>query len=435
MEIIKYPDKNQLQKILKRPYSSNQEVRSTVQNIIKKVRDNGDKALLELAKKFDNSPKMKSVQVTEQEIKEASKQVSPKMKQNIALAAKNITKFHSANKNIDKKIETSSGVKCWSKRLAIPKVGLYVPGGNAPLFSSVLMLGIPAKIAGNQEVVLCTPPNQGKINPLILYAAQSIGIRKIYKAGGAQAIAAMALGTQSIPVVDKIFGPGNQYVTVAKQILSQDNVAIDMPAGPSEVLVIADHTARPEFIAADLLSQAEHGPDSQVFCVTDSEKIAQQIAKEVEQQLQKLPSQNQEYAQKSLQFSTIILCNDMQEGVQISNQYAPEHLIIMTENSEEFANKITNAGSVFIGKYAPESAGDYASGTNHVLPTGGWARSYSCLSVDDYTKKISFQKLSKKGLQAIGPAVHDMAKAEKLYAHANAVDVRLKNITKEQNDD
>ena len=354
------------------------------------------------------------------------------MKENIALAAKNITKFHSANKNNGDKIETSSGVKCWSKRLPIPKVGLYVPGGNAPLFSSVLMLGIPAKIAGNQEIVLCTPPNKGQINPLILYTAQSIGITKIYKAGGAQAVAAMALGTESIPAVDKIFGPGNQYVTVAKQILSQDSVAIDMPAGPSEVLVLADNSAQPGFVAADLLSQAEHGPDSQVLCVTDSDKIAGQIAQEVEKQLLDLPSQNREYAQKSLEFSTIILCNDMQEGVQISNQYAPEHLIIMTKNAEELAKKVTNAGSVFIGKYAPESAGDYASGTNHVLPTGGWARSYSCLSVDDYTKKISFQKLSPKGLQEIGPAIEDMAKAEKLYAHANAVNVRLKNIAKER---
>ncbi|MCF7884959.1 MAG: histidinol dehydrogenase [Candidatus Marinimicrobia bacterium] len=435
MEIIKYSEKQDYRQILQRPYSANKKLRKVVKDIIKNIRDNGDKALFELAAKFDNSPAMKSLQVSQEEIEKAAKNVSSEMKHNIQLAATNIEKYHKADLPSGSWVETSSGVKCWSKRVPIEKVGLYIPGGNAPLFSSVLMLGIPAKIAGNDEIVICTPPNKGQINPLILYTAHMIGINKIYKAGGAQAIAALAYGTESIPAVDKIFGPGNQYVTEAKQLLSQELVSIDMPAGPSEVLVICDDTAEPEFIAADLLSQAEHGPDSQVICVTTSKKLSEQVQEAVDEQLQQLPQQNRNYAHKSLEYSKIMIVKDLSNAIDISDAYAPEHLIIMTKNAEEIAGQIKNAGSVFIGKYSPESAGDYASGTNHVLPTGGWAASYSCLSVDDYMKKISFQKLSQKGLKNIGLAIEEMAKAESLYAHQNAVKVRLAKIQQEKEND
>jgi histidinol dehydrogenase len=431
MQFIEYPDQKNYGELLARPYSADDKARTAAREIINQVIKDKDQALIELAARFDNSPDMKSIQVSEKEINAATEKVSVEMKEAINLAVNNIRKYHKAELAQSQPVETSEGVKCWSKKIAIEKVGLYIPGGNAPLFSSVLMLGIPAKIAGNKEIILCTPPDQGEIDPLILYTADLIGISKIYKAGGAQAIAAMAYGTETIPAVDKIFGPGNQYVTAAKQILSQNVVAIDMPAGPSEVLIIADETAEPQFIAADLLSQAEHGIDSQVICVTTSAKLGNQIEAAVNEQLKELPEQNRKNAKSSLNSSKIIIAGDLEKAVKISNYYAPEHLIIMTRQAEELAEKITNAGSVFIGKFSPESAGDYASGTNHVLPTGGWAASYSCLSVDDYMKKISFQKLSKEGLSKIGPALEKMAAAEKLEAHKNAVTVRLNKINEE----
>jgi len=345
----------------------------------------------------------------------------------IQQAYHNIFKFHQSQVEEVKKISTMDGVECWRKSIPIEKVGLYIPGGTSPLFSTVLMLGIPAKIAGCQEIVMCTPPDsQGKIHPAILYTAQVIGIDRIYKVGGAQAIAAMAYGTATVPAVQKIFGPGNQYVTAAKQLISQEGIAIDIPAGPSEVAVVADHTAEAEFVAADLLSQAEHGRDSQVLLITTEEKLIKDVQEVVQNQLAQLP--RSEIARDALDHSKLILVQNIDEAIELVNNYASEHLILMLENAEKVIDKVINAGSVFIGKYTPESAGDYASGTNHTLPTNGYAAAYSGVSLDSFIKKITFQQISAKGLQKIGPVIETMAQAEKLQAHKMAVSVRLKQI-------
>jgi len=423
MEIIKYPSQEQWSGILKRPALETESLFDTVRAIIDKVRTGGDNALLEYASTFDKV-KLESLIVTDAELKEAEAGVSIELKSALYMAKRNIETFHSAQRFEGKKIETMEGVTCWQKAVAIEKVGLYIPGGTAPLFSTVLMLAIPAKIAGCKEIVLCTPPNkEGKIHPAILFAAQLAGVSKIFKVGGAQAIAAMAYGTESIPKVYKIFGPGNQYVTAAKQLVSLREVAIDMPAGPSEVEVLADETANPAFVAADLLSQAEHGVDSQAVLVTTSEKLLKDVMYEVERQLGYL--KRRDIAEKSLKNSKLILVKDMEEAMQLTNAYAPEHLIIETNDYMELAQKVVNAGSVFLGHLTPESAGDYASGTNHTLPTNGYAKAYSGVSLDSFIKKITFQEILPQGMAMLGPAIEIMAANEELDAHKNAVTVRL----------
>jgi histidinol dehydrogenase len=358
---------------------------------------------------------------------EAENHISPGLKKAIELASANIEKFHTAQKPEIRKVETMPGVICWQKPVAIEKVGLYIPGGTAPLFSTVLMLAIPARIAGCKEIVLCTPPGKnGKIHPAILFAAKFAGVKKVFKLGGVQAIGAMAYGTESVPKVHKIFGPGNQYVTAAKQLVSMNEVAIDMPAGPSEVMVVADETSNPAFVASDLLSQAEHGADSQVILVANSQDLIEQVKNEISRQLEKLP--RKEFAKKSLENSVLIVMENEQETVDLINEYAPEHLILSTKNYTELAEKVTNGGSVFLGNFTPESTGDYASGTNHTLPTNGWARSYSGVNLDSFLKKITFQEISGDGLKSIGPAIEMMAAAEELEAHKNAVSLRLKEI-------
>ena len=397
-----------------------------VGTILKEVRTNGDKAVIEYEERFDKV-KLESLAVSEAEIKEAEKEVPIELKVAILLAQRNIYTFHKKQKFEGKKVETMEGVTCWQKAVGIEKVGLYIPGGTAPLFSTVLMLAVPAKIAGCKEIVLCTPPNkEGKINPAILYAAQVAGVSKIFKAGGVQAIGAMAYGTESVPKVYKIFGPGNQYVMAAKQQVAMHDVAIDMPAGPSEVEVIADETANPAFVAADLLSQAEHGVDSQVVLITTSEKLLDEVEYEVQHQLSRLP--RWQIAEKSLANSKLILVKDMDEVIELTNEYAPEHLIIETKNYMELAERVVNAGSVFLGSYTPESAGDYASGTNHTLPTNGYAKAYSGVSLDSFIRKITFQEISREGIQNIGPAIEVMAAHEQLDAHKNAVTVRLNSL-------
>ena len=363
--------------------------------------------------------------VSEKELDNATQQVTPELKAAITIAKNNISTFHTQQLQQEQLIETMPGVKCWRKSVAIEKVGLYIPGGTAPLFSTVLMLAVPATLAGCKEIVLCSPPQKdGTINPVILFAAKLAGITKIFKAGGAQAIAAMAYGTESIPKVYKIFGPGNQYVTCAKQLVQADNIAIDMPAGPSEVCVLADDSADPSFVAADLLSQAEHGADSQVFLVTTSKLLADRVKSEIDKQLKELP--RKKMALQALENSKAVIVETIEDGIELVNEYAAEHLIISCANDEAIAEQIINAGSVFLGNYSPESVGDYASGTNHVLPTNGFARSYSGVSVDSFVKKITWQKLSKEGLTRIGPTVELMAETEGLQAHANAVRKRLK---------
>lgn len=422
MNIIRFPSEKEIQQIIERPVQQNIEER--VLPIIHAVKENGDKALKEFALKFDGV-NIKNLLVSESEFQEAQILVSETLKHSIATAKNNIEKFHAAQKEAGNKIETMPGVVCWRKSVAIEKVGLYIPGGSAPLFSTILMLAVPAKLAGCREIVLCTPPDkQGKIHPAILYTAQSLGITSVFKAGGAQAIAAMAYGTESIPKVYKIFGPGNQYVTAAKQIVTKEGVAIDMPAGPSEVAVIGDDSCEPDFVAADLLSQAEHGPDSQVIFITDSETVLSSVKAAVDDQLKKLP--REQIATKALENSKAVLVNNMDEAISLSNQYAPEHLILQTKNAESLAEKVINAGSVFIGNYTPESAGDYASGTNHTLPTNAYARAYSGVSLDSFVRKITFQHISKNGLAQIGPVIENMAEAEQLFAHKNAVSIRLK---------
>ena len=426
MKKILYPHKSDWAELLKRPTQDVSTLFENVSAILKNVKANGDKAVLEYAEKFDRV-KLESLAVTPEEMKEAEAQVPIELKVAILLAQRNIYTFHKKQKFEGKKVETMEGVTCWQKAVGIEKVGLYVPGGTAPLFSTVLMLAVPAKIAGCKEIVLCTPPNkEGKVNPAILYAAQVAGVSKIFKAGGVQAIGAMAYGTESVPKVYKIFGPGNQYVMAAKQMVAMHDVAIDMPAGPSEVEVIADETANPKFIAADLLSQAEHGVDSQVVLVTTSEKLLEEVEYEVQHQLSRLP--RWQIAEQSLANSKLILVKDMEEAISLTNEYAPEHLIIETKDYMELAEKVVNAGSVFLGSFTPESAGDYASGTNHTLPTNGYAKAYGGVSLDSFIRKITFQEINREGIQNIGPAIEVMAANEQLDAHKNAVTVRLKSI-------
>jgi histidinol dehydrogenase len=408
--------------LLKRPALDNSALREQVGLILNAVKLNGDLAIKQYTKQFDGVA-IENNQVLYSEIENASKQISNELKEAIQLAAKNISSFHEKQIATPEIIETMPGITCWRKSVGIEKVGLYIPGGSAPLFSTILMLGIPASIAGCKEIVLCSPPDKnGQLHPAILYTAQLVGIKKIYKVGGVQAIAAMAFGTETIPQVNKIFGPGNQYVTAAKQIIQQEGVAIDMPAGPSEVCVLADDSAEPAFVAADLLSQAEHGSDSQVLLISNSIALVEKVNIELEKQLEALP--RKEMATKALLNSKAIVVSEMEEAIDLVNEYAAEHLIIACTNASVIADNIINAGSVFIGNYSPESVGDYASGTNHTLPTNGYAKAYSGVSVDSFVKKITFQELSKQGLDNIAGAVELMAEAEGLQAHANAVRIR-----------
>ena len=426
MKKIIHPDRKDWAEILKRPVLNMETLRGTVCEVLDRVKAEGDKAVMEYEEHFDKV-KLDSLAVTEEEMKEAEQNVPIELKVAILLAQRNIYTFHKKQKFETKKVETMEGVTCWQKAVGIEKVGLYIPGGTAPLFSTVLMLAVPARVAGCKEIVLCTPPNkEGKINPAILYAAQISGVSKIFKAGGVQAIGAMAYGTESVPKVYKIFGPGNQYVMAAKQQVSLHDVAIDMPAGPSEVEVIADETANPAFVAADLLSQAEHGVDSQVVLITTSEKLMEEVEYEVQHQLSRLP--RWEIAEKALANSKLILVKDMEEAIAMTNEYAPEHLIIETKDYMELAEKVVNAGSVFLGSLTPESAGDYASGTNHTLPTNGYAKAYSGVSLDSFIRKITFQEITREGIQNVGPAIEVMAANEQLDAHKNAVTIRLKSI-------
>jgi histidinol dehydrogenase len=426
MKKIIHPDRKDWAEILKRPVLNMETLRGTVCEVLDRVKAEGDKAVMEYEERFDKV-KLDSLAVTEEEMKEAEQNVPIELKVAILLAQRNIYTFHKKQKFETKKVETMEGVTCWQKAVGIEKVGLYIPGGTAPLFSTVLMLAVPARVADCKEIVLCTPPNkEGKINPAILYAAQVSGVSKIFKAGGVQAIGAMAYGTESVPKVYKIFGPGNQYVMAAKQQVSLHDVAIDMPAGPSEVEVIADEAANSAFVAADLLSQAEHGVDSQVVLITTSEKLMEEVEYEVQHQLSRLP--RWEIAEKALANSKLILVKDMDEAIAMTNEYAPEHLIIETKDYMELAEKVVNAGSVFLGSLTPESAGDYASGTNHTLPTNGYAKAYSGVSLDSFIRKITFQEITREGIQNVGPAIEVMAANEQLDAHKNAVTVRLKSI-------
>jgi histidinol dehydrogenase len=428
MNIIRYPERSEWQKIVERPHLDVSQLNETVASVLADVKLRGDEAVKGYELKFDHVD-LASLEVTKEEIAEAEKLVTKELKEAIQLAHANIKTFHESQRFRSKKIETQPGVTCWQKSVPIEKVGLYIPGGTAPLFSTVLMLATPAKIAGCKEIVLCTPPNrEGKVNPAILMAAQIAGVSKIFKAGGVQAIGAMAYGTESIPKVYKIFGPGNQYVMAAKQQVSIHDVGIDMPAGPSEVCVIADDTANAEFVAADLLSQAEHGADSQVFLITTSNKFIDEVQKELDKQLEALP--RKEIAQKALENSMLVLVSDMREAIDLSNTYAPEHLVIQTEDYEDVASKVINAGSVFLGQYACESAGDYASGTNHTLPTHGYATTYNGVNLDSYCRKVTFQHLTEEGVRQIGHAVELMAEAEQLDAHKNAMSVRIKSLGK-----
>jgi len=426
MKIVRYPQKKDWQTVLARPIFDTARETEAVRKILDDVRENGDEALRSYSKLFDNV-EINELAVSEDEFVEAEQRVPPELKNAIQTAKTNIEKFHSAQCEESRVIETTPGVFCWRKSVAIEKVGLYVPAGTAPLFSTVLMLGVPAKLAGCREIFLCSPPDKsGKIADAILYSAQVCGIDNVFKIGGAQAIGALAYGTETVPKVYKIFGPGNRFVTCAKQIVSQTDTAIDMPAGPSEVAVLADETCVPRFVAADLLSQAEHGVDSQVLLVTISEKVIEETLDEIETQLERLP--RKEIAEKSLAESKAILVSDLDEGIDIVNEYAAEHLILAVTGAENVAEKIVNAGSVFIGNYSCESAGDYASGTNHTLPTGGFARSFSGVSLDSFVKKITFQKLTEDGVRNLGKTIEIMAEAESLDAHKNAISVRLNEI-------
>lgn len=425
MNIIKYPARSEWKSILSRPTLNTATLRDTVLQVLGDIREKGDKAVIEYEEKFDKV-KLASLEVTEEEFAEAEKATDSTLKEAIGKALENIRTFHASQKFEGQKITTTTGVTCWQKAVAIEKVGLYIPGGTAPLFSTVLMLAAPAKIAGCKEIVLCSPPNrEGKINPAILYAAKAAGVSRIFKAGGVQAIGAMAYGTESIPKVYKIFGPGNQYVMAAKQEVSLHDVAIDMPAGPSEVAVLADETANPAYVASDLLSQAEHGVDSQSILITTSEELFNAVQEEVEKQLSVLP--RKEITEKSLSHSKLILVSSIDEAIEMSNEYAPEHLIIETKDYMHVAERIVNAGSVFLGPYTPESAGDYASGTNHTLPTNGYAKAYSGVNLDSFTRKITFQEITREGIMNIGPTIETMAANEFLDAHKNAVTVRLKS--------
>lgn len=426
METFINPDKQEWAKILKRPLFENAELEPIVASILNNVKENGDKAVLDYCRKFDN-PNIENLKVSQQEINVADSLVSDKLKTAIKIAIANITKFHERQAEIPSVTETMFGVKCWRKSVGIEKVGLYIPGGSAPLFSTILMLAIPAKIAGCKEIVLCTPEGKtGSIHPAILYAAKQAGVTQIFKVGGAQAIAAMAYGTETIPQVYKIFGPGNQFVMKAKMMVSMQGVAIDMPAGPSEVMIVADDTANPEFIAADFLSQCEHGKDSQAFLLTTSKRVAEETSQAVERQMSVL--KRNEIVDVSVQHSKIVVFDSQDEMIAMMNEYAPEHLILSVDNAFQFSKNVVNAGSVFLGNYSPESAGDYASGTNHTLPTNGYAKAYSGVSLDSFVRKITFQEIIPQGLMTLGPTIETMAESEMLDAHKNAVSIRLKEI-------
>lgn len=430
MILIDYPEKSQWQELLKRPVMNTESLFGTVQGIIDRVKAGGDEAVLQYEMQFDKVS-LSALAVSSEEFDEAENLIDEELKAAIRLAAGNISAFHAAQRFVGKKVETQPGVTCWQKAVPIEKVGLYIPGGTAPFFSTVLMLAVPACIAGCREIVLCTPPGKdGKVHPAVLFAARVAGVQRVFKAGGVQAIAAMAYGTESIPKVYKIFGPGNQYVTAAKQLVSLRDVAIDMPAGPSEVEVLADATANPVFVAADLLSQAEHGVDSQAVLITTSKELQQAVKDEVERQLDLLP--RKEIAARSLANSKLIVVKDMEEAVEMTNAYAPEHLIVETENYMAVAEQIVNAGSVFLGTLTPESAGDYASGTNHTLPTNGYAKAYSGVSLDSFIRKMTFQEIKPEGLCKIGPAIEVMAANESLDGHKNAVSVRLDAVRRDK---
>lgn len=424
MKIYRYPERKTWPELVKRPVFEREEISGLIAEIFETVEKNGDEALIQFNKKFDQAITPK-ITVSETELDNAADEISEDLKKAIQQAKENISKFHAAQIAETEKIETTKGVICWRENRAVEKVGIYIPGGTAPLFSTVLMLAVPAQLAGCREIILCTPPDSnGNINPAILYTAKLCGITQVFKTGGAQAVAAMALGTESIPKVYKIFGPGNQYVMAAKEFAQRYGVAIDMPAGPSEVLVIADRQAVPEFCAADLLSQAEHGSDSQVVFITNDFKIFTSTMEAVEKQVKKLP--RNDMACKALDHSLFILTDSIEKALDFSNLYAPEHLILALEDFEKYIPAIENAGSVFLGNYSCESAGDYASGTNHTLPTNAYARNYSGVSLDSFVKKITFQHLSKEGLKKIGKTIEIMAEAEGLIAHKNAVSIRLK---------
>lgn len=426
MRIVRYPEREVWKKILERPHTDISALNGVVDDILEDVRNNGDEAVRRCELRFDGVS-LQSLAVTDGEIENAVRSVDAELKEAIELAHSNIERFHMAQRTTEHKVETMPGVSCWQKSVAIQKVGLYVPGGTAPLFSTVLMLATPARIAGCDDIVLCTPPDKnGNVNPAILVAAKTAGVDKIYKIGGVQAIGAMAYGTETVPKVYKIFGPGNRYVMAAKQRVSLDGVAIDMPAGPSEVCVVADETSNVEFVAADLLSQAEHGTDSQVLLISTSESVAVRVSEEIDRQLAVLP--RRDIAARSLENSLCIIAHDGSEAMEISNAYAPEHLVIATEDYDVLADKVVNAGSVFLGKYACESAGDYASGTNHTLPTHGYAMAYNGVNLDSYIRKITFQHITPEGVMSIGRAVEVMAENEQLEAHKNAMTVRLRNI-------
>ena len=426
MKRILFPPEDKWDELCRRPELNKTDLDETVKTVLNRIKNEGDKAIREYSLKFDGIS-LSDLKVTQVEINESVELVPDDLKKAISISKENIEKFHKAQIIREPPVETISGVRCWRKNIAIEKVGLYIPGGTAPLFSTALMLAIPAKIAGCRQIVMCTPPdNDGKVNPLILYIAYITGITEIYKIGGSQAIAALAYGTETVPKVYKIFGPGNQYVTKAKEIVQTFGIAIDMPAGPSEVLVIADSNADPVFVAADLLSQAEHGADSQVILATDNKALLANVMSEIEKQLQELP--RKDIASRALNNSSSLLFHSLKECLDFSNMYAPEHLIINTSDASALSEKVTNAGSVFIGKYSCESAGDYASGTNHTLPTNGFAKSFGGVSTESFIKKITFQEIDAKGIAALGPAIGLMAEAESLSGHRNAVDVRLKSI-------
>lgn len=423
MNIVTYPERSQWASLIRRSALNTEALRETVSNVLDSIRTRGDKAVLAFEEQFDKV-RLNALAVSQEEFEAAENLVSPELKAAIRTAYENIRTFHSAQRFETKRITTLPGVTCWQKAVAIQKVGLYIPGGTAPLFSTVLMLATPATIAGCKEIVLCTPPDKtGHIHPAILFAAKTAGVHRVFKAGGVQAIGAMAYGTESIPKVYKIFGPGNQYVTAAKQQVSLKDVAIDMPAGPSEVAVLADAGANPVFVAADLLSQAEHGTDSQAILITTSATLLQATADEVDRQLALLP--RKDIAERSLANSQLILVDNIQTAIEMINTYAPEHLIIETDDYMDIAAQVVNAGSVFLGPYSPESAGDYASGTNHTLPTNGYATAYSGVSLDSFIRKITFQEITREGIRALGPTIRTMAAAEHLDAHKNAVTVRL----------
>lgn len=427
MKKYNFPDLSQWAGLCKRPAMDTFQLHDQVSSILNEVKTNGNKALFDFTKRFDQVT-LDEFAVSQDEISTAVELVSQELKQAIQQAKANISTFHESQREAEQKVESMPGVICWRKSIPISRVGLYIPGGSAPLFSTLLMLGVPAMLAGCREIVLCTPPQKdGSVHPAILYTAQLLGLTNIYKVGGAQAIAALAYGTESIPQVDKILGPGNAWVTAAKQLVQMGGVSIDLPAGPSELLVIADQSCEPAFVAADLLSQAEHGPDSQVMLVSDNQAVIEAVITEMEQQVQKLP--RQEIAAEALKHSQAILVSSLDEAMAFSNMYAPEHLILATSNHETLATSVENAGSVFLGHYSPESAGDYASGTNHTLPTNGYARAYSGVSLDTFMKKVTFQQITKEGLQNIGPTVEIMAAAEQLQAHKNAVTIRLHKLS------